>query len=142
MHQGRRLEEDGVWEPIATRRGLHRAHRAWHLAGGPKAVEREQGRARDIELTRQAAETAEHMRALGIRVSAELERMASVRRVMAWSRGCVQRRLHNLQVAAGLRQDGRQRWAVDEIVEWGTGGLRGRALSTLTSCKLHLMCYR
>ena len=48
------MEEDGVWEPIAVRRGLHRSHRAWLLAGGPKAVEREAGRERDIEVTRQA----------------------------------------------------------------------------------------
>ena len=83
---------------------------------------------RDIELTRQAAKIAEHTRALGLRVSAELERIANTRRAIAWSRGCVQRKLHNHQVAAGLRQDGRQRWAVDEIIEWESVGARVRAL--------------
>ena len=67
-------------------------------------------------------------RALGLRVSAELEKIANVRRSIAWSKSCVRRKLHNIQVAGGLRPDGRQRWAIDDIVKWQTEGSRTWAL--------------
>ena len=99
-----------------------RAQRAWQLAGGLGGVRAEEGRTRDVELTRVAASMVAQAKALGQAVSVAMERVASVgRRRMAWSRGRVQRIIYHAQ-AGGLRPDGRQRWAIDQILEWqGTG---------------------
>ena len=69
-------------------------------------------------MTRRAANIAEGLRARLQAVPKALEVMANARRRMGRCATFTKRDLYNLEVAGGFRADGRQRWAIDQVLQW------------------------
>ena len=114
-----------VWPAISREAGAAHAWRAWTEAGGAKAMERETGKQRKVQETRIAARVVAQMIARGVQPCGLLSDMSSARRVVRATPRVQTRVLQNAEVGAGVRADGRGRWAVDQILRW-RGGFRER----------------
>ena len=128
---GVRQWSGGAWRAVSAAEGERRAWRAWTEAGGVRAMEREVVARRTMIDARMlaAVSAARGGRApVGSHVAAWVRNAVGFnddnlprRRVM----GVHRRTVHNTLVGAGVVADGRQRWAVERIVEW-RGGCRNR----------------
>ena len=115
---GHRTWRDGAWRAPTLLEHIQMAWRAWVRLGGLAAIRAEAGKRRDFELTRRAANIAEGLRARLQAVPKALEVMANARRRMGRCATFTKRDLYNLEVAGGFRADGRQRWAIDQVLQW------------------------
>ena len=125
---GHRNQEGGVWEAVPLWNEMRTAWRAWTLMGGNEAMSAEEGKERGVQETRRAATLVAHLRQKGRAIPAAIAALSNARMRLGRCVSVERRHLFNYEVANGLRPDGRQRWAVDTLLEWRGSGVTREAL--------------
>jgi hypothetical protein len=92
--------------------------RAFMAAGGHAKVLVELRRRASAQESKEAIVVVGALRAAGKPASAVLEKMASSRGIVTVGVAVRRRMISDGEMDAGLRSDGRRRWAVDFVLEW------------------------
>jgi hypothetical protein len=122
--------EEGEWRRPEAAEEEKAAKRAWVAAGGSAAVAREMRLLGNVEECRAAARVVTALEAKGGLPSANLRRIANGRQVVGLRMAVRRRAVVDGEMDAGMRPDGRGRWAVERVIEWKVeGGVRWALVS-------------
>ena len=112
------LPDGRTWGAPSAKRECLLARRAFMAAGGHAKVLVELRRRASAQESKEAIVVVGALRAAGKPASAVLEKMASSRGIVTVGVAVRRRMISDGEMDAGLRSDGRRRWAVDCVLEW------------------------